>query len=345
MAMTRWMDSWREARWDSASPPAPDGHPPFDRLTPRHAGADTHTRPRVPAHTCLNGLSVDVEEAFHASAFEAETPPERWPGLEQRADRHTRQLLELFAQHQVHATFFVLGWVAERQPALIRAISQAGHEVACHGYAHRRVYLQTPEVFRDDIRRSRAILQDLSGQPVLGYRAPTYSITRASLWALDALIDAGFRYDSSIFPVRHDRYGIPSAPRFPYRLMRAGGSLVEIPPTSLRLAGQNLPVAGGGYLRLYPLAVTELALSILNRVEHQPGFVYVHPWEVDAEQPRLTPNSLKWWRHSVSIRRVPMKLDRLLSRHRFGPFREVVPLAGSAAGADESALPSVWLES
>jgi len=335
MSMTSWMSSWRDV-WRDSTDLAGQG---------LHALTGSHTPLHAPAQPCLNGLSVDVEEAFHASAFETEQPPECWPGLEQRADRYTRQLLALFAQHNVRATFFVLGWVAERQPALIRAIAQAGHEVACHGYAHRRVYLQSPEVFRDDIRRSRAILQDLSGQEVLGYRAPTYSITRASLWALDALIDAGFRYDSSIFPVRHDRYGIPSAPRFPYRLMRAGGSLVEIPPTSLRLAGQNLPVAGGGYLRLYPLAVTDLALSILNRVEHQPAFVYVHPWEVDAEQPRLTPKALKWWRHSVSIRQVPAKLDRLLARHRFGPFREVVPLEGSTKGTNDASLPDIWLES
>lgn len=344
MFISSWMNAWKEPggrREAGARVSGSSGLGVAQGLYPRTPlSEDPRATEASWLQGSLNGLSVDVEEAFHASAFEEEQPPERWSGLEQRAEPHTRRLLELFGRHDVKGTFFVLGWVAERQPSLVKEIAAAGHEVACHGYAHRRVYHQSPEVFRDDIRRSRAILQDLSGQPVWGYRAPTYSITKASLWALDELLDAGFRYDSSIFPVRHDRYGIPSAPRFPYRIKRPKGMLVEIPPTSVRLAGQNLPVAGGGYLRLYPLAVTELALSIVNRVEHHPAFVYVHPWEVDAEQPRLTQNALKWWRHSVAIDQVSSKLNRLLRRHRFGPFQEVVPLGGPF----EAALPILDLE-
>lgn len=285
----------------------------------------TPTSPLNAAPLPLNGLSVDVEEAFHASAFEAECPPEQWSGMEQRADRNTRVLLELFARHGAKATFFVLGWVAERQPALVREIAAQGHEIACHGYAHRRVYHQTPQVFREDITRAKGTLESLTGQQVHGYRAPTYSITQQSLWALDELVSAGFQYDSSIFPVRHDRYGVPGAPRFPYRVQTPnGGELIEIPPTSLKLGTSNLPIAGGGYLRLYPLLLTRLAIGLINRLEHQPAFVYVHPWEVDVTQPRLTDKTLSWWRHSVNLDRVEHKLDLLLEHHHFAPFREVV---------------------
>lgn len=273
----------------------------------------------------LNGLSVDVEEAFHASAFETECPPESWAARPQRAAENTRKLLAIFAQHGVKATFFTLGWVAERQPALIREIVAQGHELACHGYAHRRIYTQSREVFRQDVSRAKQVLEDLSGIPVRGYRAPTYSITRASLWALDVLAELGFQYDSSIFPVRHDRYGIPEAPRFPHRLLTpSGAALVEIPPTSFRLGNTQLPVLGGGYLRLFPLALHTAALRYINQQEHQPTFVYVHPWEVDEAQPVLSSRRLSWWRHTVNIPKVPERLTGLLQSASFAPFCEVL---------------------
>lgn len=285
----------------------------------------------------LNGLSVDVEEAFHASAFERECPPESWELRPQRAADNTRKLLALFAQEGVRATFFTLGWVAERQPALIREIVAHGHELACHGYAHRRIYTQSPEVFRQDVSRAKRVLEDVGGVPVSGYRAPTYSITRASLWALDILAELGFEYDSSIFPVRHDRYGIPEAPRFPYQVLSPGGaSLIELPPTSFRVGRAQLPVLGGGYLRLFPLALHTAALHFINRRERQPAFVYVHPWEVDEAQPRLSAHRLSWWRHTVNIPQVPARLERLLHTASFAPFCEVLSELMKAEGGLEA---------
>jgi polysaccharide deacetylase family protein (PEP-CTERM system associated) len=273
----------------------------------------------------LNGLSIDVEEAFHASAFERECPMEVWERLEKRNHRNIPRLLDLLDRHQVRATFFVLGWVAEFQPQLVRDIARRGHEIACHGYSHRLIYDQTPEVFRQDVAAARARLQDLSGQPVRGYRAPSYSITPRSSWAPDVLLSLGFEYDSSIFPVRHDRYGYPGMPRFPYRLRTlAGGLLQELPPTSMAVGGVNVPVAGGGYFRLYPTKVTELAVAFLNGWEQQPAFVYLHPWEVDPEQPRLTSSSLRWWRHSVNLAHTEARLEQLLQRFQFSTFESVL---------------------
>ncbi len=273
----------------------------------------------------LNGLSIDVEEAFHASAFEGLIDPATWPRMASRVVPNVDRLLELLDRHLTHATFFVLGWVAERHPGLIKRIHEAGHEIASHGNDHRLIYHQTPEEFRADVVSSKHRLEDLIGAPVLGYRAPTYSITRQTLWALDILVESGFRYDSSIFPIHHDRYGIADAPRFPYRLRTpSGGVLVELPPSTLSLGPVNVPVAGGGYFRLYPLALTRAAIALLNRVERRPALVYLHPWEIDIEQPRLTQERFRWWRHSVNTHRTLRRLDILLAHHRFGPFDRIV---------------------
>ncbi len=273
----------------------------------------------------LNGLSVDVEDAFHASAFEREMPSSGWLECEQRAAGNVDRLLELFARHGVRGTFFTLGWIAEHQPHVVRRIHAAGHEIACHGYGHRLIYKQSPAAFREDVNRARTLLEDLTGAAIAGYRAPSYSITPRSLWALDVLAEAGFTYDSSIFPVQHDRYGFPGAPRFPYHVKCPGGAtLIELPPSSLRMGRTNVPVAGGGYFRLYPFAVTRLAIAHLNTTERQPAFVYVHPWEIDPEQPRLTPHAMKWWRHSVNLDRTLSRLDRLLGQFRFGTLQEVI---------------------
>lgn len=272
-----------------------------------------------------NGLSVDVEEAFHASAFEKEIDPHDWETLEQRTPANTARLLELFAAENVRGTFFVLGWVAERHPELVRQIHAAGHEIACHGYGHRLIYNLSPARFREDVSKSKKLLEDQIGEAVQGFRAPSYSIIGSSLWALDILADQGFSYDSSIFPIRHDRYGIPNAPRFPYRVRTPGGAtLIELPPSSLRIARWNLPVAGGGYFRLYPLPMTMGALWWMNHVESQPGFVYVHPWEIDPDQPRLTKRPLTWWRHTVRSRFTLTRLRQLLRTFSFAPFREVI---------------------
>jgi len=221
----------------------------------------------------------------------------------------------------VRATFFVLGWVAERHPGLVRDIQAAGHEIGCHSFWHRLVYRQTPAEFREDLRRARDVLEDLVGEPVIAYRAPSFSITRDSLWALDVLIDEGFLYDSSIYPTHHDRYGLPGAPPRPHRLVRAEGEIREFPLAVYRRLGYPLPVGGGGYFRLYPYALTRHGLRTIN-AEGRPFAVYLHPWEFDPDQPRLAPGRLGAFRHYVGLRRTEGRLARLLRDFAFGTLTE-----------------------
>ncbi|HLC40288.1 MAG TPA: XrtA system polysaccharide deacetylase, partial [Methylomirabilota bacterium] len=232
----------------------------------------------------INALSFDVEDYFHAHAFSGIVRFEEWPSLEERVVTNTRRLLDLLDKCQVSATFFTLGWVAERHPSLIREIARRGHEVGCHGYAHRLVYAMTPAEFRTDTARAKAAIEDAIGAPILGYRAPTFSITRESLWALEILYREGFRYDSSIFPIVHDRYGIPNAPRFPHKIaLPDGREIVEFPLSTSSVAGQRIPVAGGGYLRLIPYRLLRAALRRINVREGGPVIIYLHPWELDPE--------------------------------------------------------------
>jgi len=271
-----------------------------------------------------NALTVDVEDYFHVSAFADTIAREDWDRHECRVEANTRRLLDLFERHRTLATFFVLGWVAERYPALVREIAARGHEVACHGYSHRLVYEQTPDEFRAETLRAKATLEDQVQCPVLGYRAASYSITRDSLWALDILAEAGFGYDSSIFPVHHDRYGIPDAPTTPYCMTTAnGGQLVEFPLSTYRLLGYRLPMAGGGYFRLYPYAFTRMALRAINRAG-QPFIFYLHPWEVDPDQPRIAASRLSRFRHYNNLDRCEQRLDRLLGAFSFTTARSVL---------------------
>ena len=219
--------------------------------------------------------------------------------------------------------------MAERHPALVRTIAGRGHELASHGYAHRLVYDQTPEIFRDDVRKAKAIIEDASGRRVNGYRAPSFSVTKQSLWALDVLLEEGYRYDASIFPVRHDRYGIPDAHRWPHAMTRAGGSLFEVPGSTVRLGGHNLPVAGGGYFRILPYAWTRWGIRRVNRVEGQPAVFYLHPWEIDPRQPRLPASVLGRFRHYRNLHRTEARLRSLMRDFSFGPLETV--LAGCAA--------------
>lgn len=272
----------------------------------------------------INALTVDVEDYYQVEAFSSVVRREDWPQWESRVERNTRQLLELFARHQVRGTFFTLGWVAERHPALVREIAVAGHEVACHGYEHRLIYKQTPETFRQDVRRSKAVLENITGQAVEGYRAPSYSITAASLWALDVLIEEGFRYDSSIFPVHHDVYGMPEAERFPHLIKREGGAIAEFPPSTVKLFGVNLPVSGGGYFRLLPYPVFNRGLQRINQNEAQAAIFYIHPWEVDPQQPVVPASRLRHWRHRLNLHRTLPRLEKLLSDFCFAPAREVL---------------------
>jgi succinoglycan biosynthesis protein ExoA len=271
----------------------------------------------------VNALTVDVEDYYHVSAFEKCVDRECWGEFESRVVGSTRTILETLERAEVRGTFFVLGWVAQRHPELVRAIHRVGHEIGCHSYWHRLVYRQTPDEFRADLRRARDVLQDITGQPVRAFRAPSFSITRRSLWALDVLIDEGFAVDSSIYPTVHDRYGIAGAPCRPHYLARPGGGLWEFPLPVMRRLGYPLPVGGGGYLRLYPYAVTRSALRTINR-EGRPFVVYLHPWEVDPDQPRLNPGRLRAFRHYVNLHRTRPRLRKLLRDFRFGTVSQVL---------------------
>lgn len=306
----------------------------ISRTTSPEARADG--RPRDGRLT--NAMTVDVEDYFQVSAFDAVVRREDWDGMESRVERNTRRLLDLFDEFGVSATFFVLAWVAERFPALVAEIDRRGHEVASHGYGHRLVYDQTPEAFRDDVRRARAILQDVSGQAVVGYRAPSYSITARSIWALDVLVEEGYEYDSSIFPIRHDRYGIPEAPRHRHVRQARTGPIAELPPATVRAAGMNWPAAGGGYFRLLPYAWTRWAIARVNDRERQPVVFYLHPWEIDPEQPRLPAGAVSRFRHYCNLDRTEPRLRRLLTDFQFGPMSSLVPAVPVRAG-DEAAVP------
>ncbi len=270
----------------------------------------------------INAFSVDVEDYFHVEALARVVRPGDWERMEYRAERNTRRLLELLAGQGIHGTFFMLGWIAQRSPGLVRDIHAAGHEVACHGENHQVIYEQSPAQFRRETRDAKARLEDTIGAPVLGYRAATYSITRDSLWALDALEEIGFRYDSSIFPIHHDLYGIPDAPRFPHRPGR--GRLLEVPITTVEVLGQRLPCGGGGYFRLLPYRLFRAGLRRVNQRDGQPGVFYCHPWEIDPGQPRVAGLSLKSrFRHYTNLGRMEERLRRLLRDFRWARMDEV----------------------
>ena len=273
-----------------------------------------------------DGLSIDVEDYYHVEAFAGHVSRSQWPSFPSRVRENTERVLQLLERNRCCATFFILGWVAEREPALVRAIAEGGHEVACHSYWHRRVYTLTPEEFREDVKRAQAAIEDAAGVAVAGFRAPTFSITRRSLWALDILAELGFSYDSSIFPVRHDRYGIPDAPRGIHRRqLSSGGSIWEVPPATVRLAGQNLPAAGGGYLRLLPMRFTRWAIGRIHRRDGQPVVVYFHPWELDPQQPRLSVGWKSRLRHYTGLRHTENRLDEILASGCFRPILQLLP--------------------
>jgi polysaccharide deacetylase family protein (PEP-CTERM system associated) len=281
----------------------------------------TGPQPRliVPPAPILNALTVDIEDYYHVSAFESCVSRSTWASFESRVVASTHKVLGLLEHARVRGTFFILGWVADRHPELVRAIAAAGHEIGCHGYWHRLIYGQTPEEFRQDLCRARDVLQQLTGASVVCYRAPSFSITRHSLWALDILIEEGFTLDSSIYPTHHDRYGIAGAPLAPHRIQRPAGIIAEFPPPVWRWWGYPLPIGGGGYFRLYPYALTRHGLRAIN-AKGRPASVYLHPWELDPEQPRLRPGRWKAFRHYVNLQRTEERLERLLGDFAFGPI-------------------------
>ena len=302
--------------------------------------------PLVTTGSIVNALTIDVEDYFQVAALAPAVARASWSERESRIERNTGVLLELLSARAVRGTFFVLGWIAERHPALVKRIAAAGHEVACHGFSHELVYSQTPDEFRRETTRSKETLEDLIGAAVLGYRAASFSITRQSLWALDVLIDLGFEYDSSIFPIRHDRYGIPGAARHPARLAAPSGrTLIEFPMSAAAFLGVRVPVSGGGYFRLLPYPVTRAGLRQINGRFARPFTFYLHPWEIDPDQPRVQVGWLSRFRHYTNLHRCESRLRRLLSDFRFGTMREVLQafglLHGAAAHPNDSAHCSV----
>jgi polysaccharide deacetylase family protein (PEP-CTERM system associated) len=278
--------------------------------------------PTAPAHSpapVRHAMTVDVEDYFHVSAFAKVIKPADWAQWPTTVERNTRALLDLFDETGIKSTFFVLGWVAERHPQLIREIHARGHEIASHGYSHQLVYKQTPAEFRAETSRSKQLLEDLVQTPITGYRAASYSITRESLWAIDILIELGFAWDSSIFPVYHDRYGIPASPKRPYRISSNGGELLEFPLTTARLLGYTMPAAGGGYFRLYPYPLSRWLFRQATDDNRTPAIFYLHPWEIDAAQPRVPGASLlSRFRHYNNLERCLPRLKSLIAEFPFG---------------------------
>ena len=276
-----------------------------------------------------NALTVDVEDYFHVAALAPSIRRDSWDSRESRVVPNTQKLLAIFEQFNVRGTFFVLGWVAERYPQLVKDIAACGHEVACHGYSHRLVYEQPRKEFHEETLRSKSLIEDIIGSAVLGYRAASYSIVRESLWAMDILAELGFAYDSSIFPVRHDRYGIPDAERAPHRMTTPNGSsIVEWPLATATILGFRLPVAGGGYFRLFPYWLSRWGLASINRRERQPFIFYLHPWEIDPQQPRVHASRLSRFRHYTNLEKCEGRLRRLLGEFEFGTARDCLVQLG-----------------
>lgn len=273
-----------------------------------------------------NAMTIDVEDYFQVSAFAPHIERSSWDSLPCRVERNVDRILGLLAKRQAHATFFTLGWVAERYPALVRRISAAGHEVASHGYGHLRASEQTPDQFRDDITRSKAILEEITGMPVRGYRAPSFSIGAANLWALDVLAECGYQYSSSIYPIRHDHYGMPDAPRFAFRPSANG--VLELPVTTVSLMRRNFPAGGGGYFRLAPYAFSRWIMQRVNRADGEPCIFYFHPWEIDPAQPRPSGLTFKTrFRHYVNLSRMEERIAALLDDFEWNRLDRVYKIA------------------
>ena len=288
-----------------------------DRAGPSPLVSGSHGARTTSPTPIRNAMTIDVEDYFQVSAFAPHISPENWPSMECRVERNIDRILALLDQQAIKATFFTLGWIAERYPAMVRAIVDDGHELASHGYAHLRASDQSPEEFRQDIIRSKKLLEDIGGRAVLGYRAPSFSIGGRNLWALDLLLQAGYRYSSSIYPIKHDHYGMPDAPRFAFYPNGADG-LLELPITTVRLMQKNLPAGGGGFFRFWPYPVSRWLLQRVNRRDRQPGIFYFHPWELDPGQPRQQGIGAKTrFRHYVNLHRMEGRIKALTRDFRW----------------------------
>ncbi len=288
-----------------------------------------HLQPPPPLHC----LTFDIEEHFQVSAFSSPMRRRHWEQFESRVAQNTDKILTLLAARGLHATFFVLGWVAERCPSVIRRIVLEGHELASHGYAHELVTSQTPVVFREDIRRAKRILEDISGQAVLGYRAPSFSITKDSLWALPILVQEGYQYDTSIFPIVHDTYGIPGAAAVLHQIQTEAGPIWELPPSTVEVAGMRVPIAGGGYFRFCPYALFRFLLGRAAQ-SGAPLVTYFHPWELDPEQPRMKGPLSSRIRHYTNLAKTEERLVKLVADFPFASIREAVRPIGDLYGAE-----------
>jgi polysaccharide deacetylase family protein (PEP-CTERM system associated) len=291
-------------------------------------------------NTITHAMTVDVEDYFHVAAFNKVINPDEWEKWPCRVEANTHKLLQLFADSNIKITFFILGWVAERYPDLVKTIHEQGHEIASHGYSHQLIYKQNKNVFREETTKSKRILEDLAQVPVIGYRAASYSITRKSLWALDTLAELGFTWDSSIFPTRHDNYGIPGSPEEPYKIITTNGKiLTEFPLTTAKVFGQSVPAAGGGYFRQYPYALSRWLFERASNNQTKPQIFYLHPWEIDPDQPRV-PNA-SWFsnfRHYTNLSRCLPRLERMIDDFQFGTISQSLGSVTVTKTLDISAL-------
>ena len=284
----------------------------------------------------IHAMTVDVEDYYHVAAFNSVIKPENWSTWPSRVEQNTHALLDLYDKHKVKCTFFVLGWVAEKYPGLVKELASRGHEIASHGWSHQLVYSQSPAVFRQETSRSKHLLEDLTQSPITGYRAASYSFTRKSLWALDILAELGFTWDSSIFPIHHDNYGIPGSPTRPYQIkLKNGATLNELPLTTTKVLGYSVPAAGGGYFRQFPYFLFRWLFDRASEKQTQPVIFYLHPWEIDPEQPRVPGASWKSnFRHYTNLHRCYARLEQLLNDFPFGPVSESLASTSITAQLD-----------
>ncbi|MDP3980355.1 MAG: DUF3473 domain-containing protein [Chlamydiota bacterium] len=271
----------------------------------------------------INAFTCDVEDYFQVESFKDVIPMTKWDDYPPRVEANTDKVLSILHEKKIKGTFFVLGWIAQRFPSLIHRIADEGHEVASHGSSHAMVTQQTQNDFREDIRRSKKVIEDITGEEVLGYRAPSFSITKDTLWALGILKEEGFIYDSSIFPIKHDRYGIPDAVRFLHSIDTPNGPIWEFPPSTVKFFFGNLPIAGGGYLRAFPMSLLKWGLRKLNK-ENQPSLIYMHPWELDVNQPRIRTRRLSMFRHYLNLHKTEKKLIQLFNAFEYGRMKDII---------------------
>jgi polysaccharide deacetylase family protein (PEP-CTERM system associated) len=292
----------------------------------------------VSKHLHTNALTIDVEDYFQVSAFAPYISRMEWNSRECRVERNVNRILDMLAERDVKATFFTLGWIAERYPQVVRRLVKEGHELASHGYGHERASDQTEEAFLADIKLAKILLEDLSGVEVKGYRAPSFSIGTGNLWAFDCLAQAGYRYSSSIYPIKHDHYGMPDAPRFAHQVRE---NLMEVPVTTVRMFGRNLPSSGGGYFRLFPYALSRWLLKRVNGSDHESAIFYFHPWEIDVDQPRVAGiNAKTRFRHYVNIGRMENRLKQLIRDFQWGRMDQIFLERGGPDTVPVSAVPA-----